>query len=63
MLLDLLDPPPLLEVLGHIIGPELRLCGVQSRTVIPESDGGYTSWHRDTGGPPETWPTPVRAAP
>ena len=51
-LLHLIDPPPLLEVLGAICGGEaadLRCIHIQPRTVPPEDEGGYTSWHRDMG--------------
>ena len=51
IMLDLLDPPAvLMGTLAGIVGPDIRLCGVQPRTVIPEppDDQGvaasYTSW-------------------
>ena len=44
ILLDLIDPPKLVEVLHRIIGPDMLLCGIQPRTVPPEEEGGYTSW-------------------
>jgi hypothetical protein len=44
ILLDLIDPPKLVEVLHRIIGPDVVLCGMQPRTVPPEEEGGYTSW-------------------
>ncbi len=47
-MLDLLDPPPLMEVLGAICGGDsIRCIHIQPRTVPPEDEGGYTSWHRD----------------
>jgi ectoine hydroxylase-related dioxygenase (phytanoyl-CoA dioxygenase family) len=47
-LLQLIDPPPLLEVIGAICGgDDLRCIHIQPRTVPPEDEGGYTSWHRD----------------
>ena len=44
VLLDLIAPEKLVPVLEKIVGPEVRLVGVQPRTVPPESEGGYTSW-------------------
>ena len=44
VLLDLIAPEKLVPVLEKIVGPEVRLVGVQARTVPPESEGGYTSW-------------------
>ena len=42
-LLQLIDPPPLLEVLGAICGgDELRCIHIQPRTVPPDGEGGYT---------------------
>ena len=64
VLLDLTDPPPLMRVLKQVIGGgDVRLSGIQPRTVPPEdpgsvSDGGYTTWHRDGLGPPDQWPFP-----
>ena len=46
VLLELVDPPKLMAVLDKIIGPDLALAGVQPRTVPPETEGGYTTWHR-----------------
>ena len=47
-LLDLLDPPKLMEVLEAICGgTNIRCIHIQPRTVPPEDEGGYTSWHRD----------------
>ena len=46
-LLDLLDPPPLMETLDAILGGDnIRCIHIQPRTVPPEDEGGYTSWHR-----------------
>ena len=48
VILDLIDPPELLEVLGAITGgPDVRCIGIQPRVVPPEDEGGYTAWHRD----------------
>lgn len=44
VLLDLIAPPKLMPVLEKIVGPDVRLVGVQPRTVPPEREGGYTSW-------------------
>ena len=35
-----------MPVLDAILGGETRLLTVQARTVPPEIEGGYTSWHR-----------------
>ncbi len=48
ILLDLIDPPKLVAVLHRIIGEDVVLCGMQPRTVPPEQEGGYTSWHSDS---------------
>ena len=45
-LLDVIDPPKLLEILSRILGDDALLVGVQPRTVPPEKEGGYTTWHR-----------------
>lgn len=42
-LLDVIDPPKLLNVLDRIVGSDALLSGVQPRTVPPENEGGYTS--------------------
>ena len=58
-LLDLIAPPKLVSVLEQVVGPAVRLDFLQCRTVPPEQEGGYTTWHRDTAsGPPDAWPYP-----
>ena len=56
-LLEVVALPKVLELLERVLAPraEIRLCGVQARTVIPMPAGdvgGYTNWHRD-GSPAE----------
>jgi hypothetical protein len=47
-LLDLIDPPSLMEVLRAVCGgDDIRCVHIQPRTVPPDDEGGYTSWHRD----------------
>jgi ectoine hydroxylase-related dioxygenase (phytanoyl-CoA dioxygenase family) len=61
--LDLLDNPRTTEVLRRVIGEgsgsyiyggadTIQVAHVQARTVPPEQEGGYISWHRDIGGRP-----------
>jgi hypothetical protein len=61
-LLDLVDPPSLVEALCAVCGADhvktddvalsakpampLRCIGIQPRTVPPDGEGGYTTWHR-----------------
>jgi hypothetical protein len=45
-LLDVIDPPKLMDVLEHIVGDDALLSGVQARTVPPENEAGYTSVSR-----------------
>ena len=59
-LLDLIDPPALVETLCAVCGATpveteeavvgadmpLRCIGIQPRTVPPDGEGGYTTWHR-----------------
>lgn len=57
VLQELVALPRVLELLERVLAPlpELRLCGVQARTVVPMPRGdvgGYTNWHRD-GSPAE----------
>lgn len=48
VILDLIDPPELLDVLAAVTGgPDVRCIGIQPRVVPPEDEGGYTAWHRD----------------
>ena len=51
-MLDLIDPPRLLSVLEKVVGSDVRLLTVQPRTVPPETNQGYTGWHRDGIEPP-----------
>ena len=45
--LEMIAPPPLTAVLDQVIGEDVRLSGVQPRTVPgPETECGYTTWHR-----------------
>ncbi len=46
VLIDTIAPPRLVPVLDAILGGDVRLLTVQARTVPPEVEGGYTSWHR-----------------
>lgn len=48
VLLDMIDPPKLLGILQKIIGEDVVCVGVQPRTVPPENEGGYTTWHNDS---------------
>jgi hypothetical protein len=48
VLLDMIDPPKLLAVLEKIVGEDVICVGVQPRTVPPEDEGGYTTWHNDS---------------
>jgi hypothetical protein len=57
-LLDLIAPRKLVPVLEQIVGPAVRLDFLQCRTVPPEHQGGYTTWHRDSISPPDAWPHP-----
>ena len=52
VMLDIIDPPRLVPVLEQVIGPEVQLVGIQPRTVPPEENLGYTTWHRDGAAPP-----------
>eukprot|EP01043_Picozoa_sp_COSAG02_P051109 COSAG02_NODE_5339_length_4421_cov_1.716104_5_plen_293_part_00 len=61
-LLDLVDPPSLVETLCAVCAADhvetddmalnakpsmpLRCIGIQPRTVPPDGEGGYTTWHR-----------------
>jgi hypothetical protein len=61
-LLDLVDPPSLVETLCTVCAADhvetneaalsatpampLRCIGIQPRTVPPDGEGGYTTWHR-----------------
>ena len=47
IMLEIIDPPRLVSVLEQIVGPDVRLVGIQPRTVPPEDNQGYTAWHRD----------------
>jgi hypothetical protein len=58
VMLDIIDPPRLVQILEQIIGPDVRLVGIQPRTVPPEQNQGYTTWHRDGIQPPSHWPHP-----
>lgn len=51
--IDLIAPPRLVEVVRAIGGETTLLFGNAQPRVVPgpEDDGGYCSWHRDTGGP------------
>ena len=44
----MVDPPKLMAVLDKIVGEDAILAGMQPRTVPPEDEGGYTSWHNDS---------------
>ena len=55
--LDLLDNEKTTELLAQLIGEgsgsyiyssadNIQVAHIQARTVPPERDGGYTSWHR-----------------
>ena len=48
ILLDMIDPPKLMAVLERIIGDDVIMVGMQPRTVPPEDEGGYTTWHYDS---------------
>ena len=50
-MLDVIDPPRLVPVLEEIVGPDVQLVGIQPRTVPPEQNQGYTSWHRVRSSP------------
>ena len=55
-LLDVLALPRVLDLLERVVAPilQLRCCGVQARTVLPQPADtvtGYTGWHRDGPGP------------
>jgi hypothetical protein len=47
IMLEIIDPPRLVSVLEQVVGPDVRLVGIQPRTVPPEDNQGYTAWHRD----------------
>ena len=65
-LLDLLDPPRLVDLLHELLGRDLHMFGIQARTyphsssvsavgtgtgADPEELRGYIGWHRDFQGP------------
>jgi hypothetical protein len=61
-LLEVIALPSVIGLLERIVArrPELRCCGVQARTVVPqlaETFAGYTGWHRDSGQT-DGWPMP-----
>lgn len=56
VLLDLVDPPPLVDLLRRLLGPTVRMRGIQARTFTPadantEMPKGYIGWHHDRDGP------------
>jgi hypothetical protein len=57
---NLIDCPPLVDVLERVVGEDVTCTGVQARSVPPAPPGithAYTSWHRDRT-PPDGWPSP-----
>ena len=55
-LLEVIALPRVLDLLERVIAPraQLRCCGVQARTVLPQPANtatGYVVWHRDGPGP------------
>lgn len=48
VMLEMVDPPKLMAVLKQIIGDDAMMVGMQPRTVPPEEEGGYTTWHYDS---------------
>ena len=60
VLLDLVDPAPVIPLLKEVLGGDIRMRGVQPRTFPPEDQGGYTAWHRDAAKP-DNYPGPSPA--
>jgi hypothetical protein len=56
VLLDLVDPPPLVDLLRRLLGQTVRMRGIQARTFTPAAvdipmPKGYIGWHHDRDGP------------